>query len=468
MVQTKDSFFLVIEGLDGSGKTEISRRLVQVLESTHQDQVKLTFEPHDPSCSGLFIRQILMNRLKGVSPRTLALAFAANRADHCEREIAKYLKPGGKRIVLCDRYYLSSLVYQSTAELTLDDVMTLNSGAMQPDLTIFLDASDRTCYERMRRRPEDKQLFEKNLRETRRKYALAIDFLRGRGETIVEVQADPSIDEVLGDILTVLAEHGPKWLITQRPFSTATLPRVFSLNGSADLRVEDVARDVEKHWGLLCLRSERALLESIGAFAKEVDDLIEEMSYNDLGALFLDCIAQSGYTVFDRLPWTDLDAFELQYEMPLNATQRGTALLLGEAQRYAVIAKKVLLLEQLSDFMFILDPNPSHLVNTHYERAVVQYGNGGSSLSPSTRVIERSDIAGLVLASSLYLYLDEHYLTISGLGRKDMFFDVIRELGLDWQWDKASPSSVAMTHSKDEPVDARARSLVGRSSGVCE
>jgi dTMP kinase len=168
MVRTNDSFFLVIEGLDGSGKTEISRRLVQVLQSTHKDQVKLTFEPHDPSCSGLFIRQVLMNRLKGVSPRTLALAFATNRADHCDREIDKYLKPGDKRIVLCDRYYLSSLVYQSTAELTLNDVMALNAGARQPDLTIFLDASDRTCYERMRRRPEDKQLFEKNLRETRR------------------------------------------------------------------------------------------------------------------------------------------------------------------------------------------------------------------------------------------------------------------------------------------------------------
>ncbi len=464
MVQTKDSFFLVIEGLDGSGKTQISRRLVQILQSTHKDQVKLTFEPHDPSCSGLFIRQVLMNRLKGVSPRTLALAFAANRADHCDREIDKYLKPGDKRIVLCDRYYLSSLVYQSSDELTLDDVMAFNAGARQPDLTIFLDASDRTCYERMRRRPEDKQLFEKNLRETRRKYGLAIEFLRQRGETIVEVQADPPIDEVLGSILTVLDEHGPKWLITQRPFSTATLPQVFSLNGSADLRVKDVARDLSKHWGLLSLGSERALFESISAFGREVDKLIQELSYNDLGALFLDCIGRSGYTVLDRLPWTDLDAFELQYEMPLHATQRGTALLLGEAQRYAVIAKKVLLLEQFSDFMFVLDPNPSHLVNSHYERDLVHYGdNGGTSLSPSTRVIERSDIARLVLASSLYSYLDEHYLTVSALGQKDIFFNVIRDLGLDWQWDKVGLPSVAATHSDDEPVDGGIPEPVGRS-----
>jgi hypothetical protein len=240
----------------------------------------------------------------------------------------------------------------------------------------------------------------------------------------------------------VLAEHGPEWLITQRPISVATLPQVFSLNGTVDLGVKDVARDMARHWGLLSLGSERALFESIGAFEQQVDQLIEEMSYNDLGALFLDCIVQSGYTVIDRLPWTDLDAFELRYEMPLQATQRGTALLLGEAQRYAVIAKKVLDLEQLSDFMFILDPNPSHLVNSHYERDLVQY-DSGTSLSPSTRVIERSDIARIVLASSLHLYLDENYLTVSGLGRKGMFFDVIRDFGLDWKWDEAGPSSVA-------------------------
>jgi hypothetical protein len=288
--------------------------------------------------------------------------------------------------------------------------------------------------------------------------------LRKRGETIIEVQADPSIDEVLSNIMMVLGEHGPEWLRIQHPLSVATLPQVFSLNGSTDLRVKDVARDVAKHWKLLSFRGESELLESMGAFREEVDNLIDQMSYNDLGSLFLDCIRQSGYTVTDRLPWTDLDAFELQYEMPLQAVQRGTALLLGEAQRYAVIAKKVLLLEQLADFMFILDPNPSHLVNSHYERDLVQYSGGRTSLSPSTRVIERADIARLVLASSLYLYLDEHYLTVSGLGRKRMFFDVIRDLGLDWQWDEPSRSPVARVHSENESVDSRARSLVGRSS----
>jgi len=44
-----DGFFFVIEGLDGSGKTEVARRVAHVLRQTHGDDVTLTFEPHDPS-----------------------------------------------------------------------------------------------------------------------------------------------------------------------------------------------------------------------------------------------------------------------------------------------------------------------------------------------------------------------------------------------------------------------------------
>jgi dTMP kinase len=118
-----DSFFLVIEGLDGSGKTEIARRLAQVLQMTFKDKIKLTFEPHDPSCAGLFIRQVLMKKIRKFSPRTLALAFAANRLDHCDREITPFLTQGKKRVVVCDRYYLSSLVYQTTRDISTKEVI---------------------------------------------------------------------------------------------------------------------------------------------------------------------------------------------------------------------------------------------------------------------------------------------------------------------------------------------------------
>jgi len=46
----KDSLFIAIEGLDGSGKTSVARQLANVLDyELRGGRVKLTFEPHDPS-----------------------------------------------------------------------------------------------------------------------------------------------------------------------------------------------------------------------------------------------------------------------------------------------------------------------------------------------------------------------------------------------------------------------------------
>ncbi|MDY7029660.1 MAG: dTMP kinase [Spirochaetota bacterium] len=326
-----DSFFLVIEGLDGSGKTEIARRLAQVLQITFKDKVKLTFEPHDPSCAGLFIRQVLMKKIRKFSPRTLALAFAANRLDHCDREITPFLTQGKKGIIVCDRYYLSSLVYQTTQDIPTEEVMSFNSQAKKPDLTIFLDASDRVCFERMKRRAQDKELFEKNLRETRRRYQGAIAFLRERGERIVEVNADSSILEVLRSIIGVLGIYGPDWLVVQPILSIDLLPKVFSLDGERDLKIAHVALQFRHHWEQGPILNENEFQESLEALHQEIRDEVLEMPFNDLGSLFLDHITQSGYEVGEKLAWSDLDAFEVEYAMPINIKQRGIALLIGEA-----------------------------------------------------------------------------------------------------------------------------------------
>ena len=215
-----DSFFIVIEGMDGAGKSGIVRQLHDSLSPTLGERVRLTYEPHDPSAAGHFIREVLSQRIKA-SPRALALAFALNRTDHLDNVVRPFLSAGGRRVVISDRYVLSSLVYQSIDGLIMDDVYGLNRWALRPDLTIYLNVSPTNCYARLRNRPTDRELFERNLAERAEKYQAAIALLRQKGDTVIEVNANPAAPEVYTSVIKVLKDHGPEWLRIQPPLIPA-------------------------------------------------------------------------------------------------------------------------------------------------------------------------------------------------------------------------------------------------------
>lgn len=210
-----DSFFVVIEGMDGAGKTVNAKLLRDVLKQTHGDDVLLTNEPEATSLVGGEIREALARKTQ-FSPTALALAFALNRTDHLERIIEPFLM-GEQRIVVCDRYLLSSLVYQSVDCINMEDVYCMNQWSRQPDLTIHLNIRPYDAYARLRKREGKRDLFEKNLAERAEKYQAAIALLRSKGETIIEIDANRSIELVFSDVLVALREHGPEWLRIQPP-----------------------------------------------------------------------------------------------------------------------------------------------------------------------------------------------------------------------------------------------------------
>jgi len=401
-----NSFFLVIEGLDGSGKSEISRALKHTLQQTQGKSVELTFEPHDPSLAGLYIRNVLTKRIPNDKMRTLALAFALNRADHNSRVIEPFLNGGDERIIICDRYYLSSLVYQSDDTLSIQDVMALNEGARQPDLTIFLNASAEVCYERMSRRTDNRELFEEKLAQTREKYFEGIKFLRGRGETIIEVNADGTRESVLNAILDTLRQYGPQWLTTQRPLIdtpavSVALTDFASSEAEAETKLESLLQ--LHHERIRALKTiddpeqlEAKELENLQALDAEVDALSDE----DLALVFIGMLGRSGYKVLEPLEWTDVCAYAMEYKMPMGLIQRGTLLLLSRTQNYDAATKKIQLLldqapaaeiQRLSDFMFVLDSTPLRAIEGYYERDA-----STAKLSPTVRIIQRRDIANSI------------------------------------------------------------------------
>lgn len=386
-----ESFFLVIEGLDGSGKTEISRRLKRALSQTHGKDVELTFEPHDPSAGGLYIRQVLTKRVKNVPPRTLALAFALNRADHNDRIITPFLEGGDRRIIISDRYYLSSLVYQSVPPLTMQDVLMLNAGARRPDLILFLNVSAKTSWERMKKRAERKELFEveKTLDTMRDKYYRAIAFLQAHGDKVVEIDANHSLEVVLNSIFDALTQHGPSWLVIQRTLLESALD-VFALDALSDAQ-DNFANLVNR------LRAYAGADDLPGIVQQQV----EALSYDEIGRLFIGYLMQAGYRFVRRMEWTELHAYEVEYDLPAGLTPRGTALLLSETRRYDTLTRKIQTmldqtndhadLRRVSDFMLVLDTTPLSLSAKYYEQDASL-----SKISPGVRVFSRKDMAEVV------------------------------------------------------------------------
>jgi dTMP kinase len=201
--------FIVLEGLDGSGKTTAAKVLAEELESRLGKKTLFTYEPNNPSCGGDFIRDVLTKKITRFTPRVLAYAFAANRLDHNDRTIKPHLEKGNDHIVISDRYYLSSLVYQSADDFPFDRVMELNELALPPDIIFFLNVSNETCYQRMNKRNLPPELFETNFEATRQKYFSAIDFLKNtRQERIVEIDGNGTVEETVAQMLAWVEKRG--------------------------------------------------------------------------------------------------------------------------------------------------------------------------------------------------------------------------------------------------------------------
>jgi len=135
MTLKPNSFFIVLDGIDGSGTTTHSELLAGFLE-LKGFKVYLTREPSN-NLIGNLLRKFLKD--DKIPPTTDALMFAADRDMHYQKEIKMMLEDG--YIVISDRYIESSIVYQSlqSDEISVDWLKEINKFAGKPDLTIILD-----------------------------------------------------------------------------------------------------------------------------------------------------------------------------------------------------------------------------------------------------------------------------------------------------------------------------------------
>lgn len=195
--------FIVFEGLDGAGTTTQAERLAQWLR--HQDlQVELTKEPSNGPV-GAALRQAIEGRVT-LDPVALSLAFASDRVDHLFNEyngVEKMLAEG--RWVVCDRYVLSSLAYQASDRVGHRWLLEINSYAIEPDMTIFLDADPEVCLDRIAARSSTTELFHHgdHLLIARRNYQQIEVEPRFLGRFVV-VDANDAIEQVFENVCTAV------------------------------------------------------------------------------------------------------------------------------------------------------------------------------------------------------------------------------------------------------------------------
>ena len=132
------SKFIVFEGMDGTGKSTISKRILKWLEENNHKAI-YTKEPGG-SPIGNKIRDIVLYNT-ACNDLTDILLFMVQRNEHIYRTIKPNLEKD--TIVLCDRYIYSSLVYQGYMNDQFDYVYNLHQQLdliFEPDLLLLFKA----------------------------------------------------------------------------------------------------------------------------------------------------------------------------------------------------------------------------------------------------------------------------------------------------------------------------------------
>lgn len=196
-MHNKKPFFIVFEGIDGSGKTTQIIKLYQKLIKKRL-MVHLTAEPTN-NFIGKIIKKIFLGKKK-VDQHTFTALFLADRLEHIlnpKYGILNLLKLNIS--VLCDRYYFSSYAYHSLY-VESNWVIKCNEKCQQllePSLIVFFDVSIEESIKRINNRKKNIDYYETydNLNKIRENYFFFLKKLKNKNK-ILFIDANLNKEEV--------------------------------------------------------------------------------------------------------------------------------------------------------------------------------------------------------------------------------------------------------------------------------
>jgi len=196
---------VAIEGIDGVGKTTQSTRLVERLKALGFDAVRF-IEPTDETPESKLIKQ----KLEDSSSTTHSLLdlFLADRRYDVETHIAPAL--AANKIVVMDRYFLSTAAYQSDSKAWRDILEENRELAPEPDISFIINWPADIALRLIKKRESGFTAFENQaaLLQIRGRY-LEIAREDSGNYVVIEKIADEEdvCDEILDNLLTYLHKH---------------------------------------------------------------------------------------------------------------------------------------------------------------------------------------------------------------------------------------------------------------------
>jgi dTMP kinase len=156
-MKIRKGLLIVLEGIDGSGKTTQSKSLLRRLRTRGWEAVFF----REPT-RGKWGREIKRKaaRADSLTPEEELDLFVKDRRENVEKNLKPALSQG--KIVVLDRYYFSTIAYQGAKGIDSGRIRRLNEAfAVRPDLVVILDVAARDGLARIAGRKTRDELFER-------------------------------------------------------------------------------------------------------------------------------------------------------------------------------------------------------------------------------------------------------------------------------------------------------------------
>jgi len=198
-MKLKRGVLIVIEGIDGAGKTTQARRLLDKLLKEGFDAVYFR-EPSDSRWG----RRIKEKAAKpnSLSPEEELDLFQKDRKENVKKNLKPALK--SKQVVVLDRYYFSTMAYQGARGVDPVWIQGINEDfAVIPDLVFILDVEPATGLKRIEDRKRKDELFEREERLIRVR-----EIFKGiQGENIFHIDGTRSEEDISEQIARIVLDY---------------------------------------------------------------------------------------------------------------------------------------------------------------------------------------------------------------------------------------------------------------------